>query len=98
MGAPISFEYRRKELSIVLNKAEVSDEEVVQSCLDMIGPEGDLLFYLKHCKVGLILNDVLIVHGAINNLNYGYAEAEEGGVFSIANRNYSDIVSTDTFV
>ena len=71
MGAPLAFEARRKELSIIHHKPEVSDEEVVQSFLDLIGPDGDLLFYLKHCKVGLFVNDVLFVHGAINSLNYG---------------------------
>ena len=71
MGAPLAFEARRKELSILDNKTDVSDEEVVQSFLDLIGPNGDLLFYLKHCKVGFFVSDVLFVHGAINHLNYG---------------------------
>ena len=73
MGAPIAFEARRREIAIIHRQSEkdVSDQQVVQSFLDLIGPDGDLLFYLKHSKVGLIVNDVLFVHGAINNLNYG---------------------------
>ncbi len=40
LGCPNTFEFRREELKIILNKTEVLDDEVVQSFVDSVKENG----------------------------------------------------------
>ena len=52
---------------------EISDEDVVKSCLDEVEKEdGSLRQYLLHGSVAAIFGNTLFVHGALDRLNIGY--------------------------
>jgi hypothetical protein len=65
MGAPLSFECRREELRLLGQPDD--DESVVQSYLDLVRGDGSGLLteYLVKGKLGVIINDVLFIHGAV---------------------------------
>jgi hypothetical protein len=83
MGSNDSFDKRRKELSIILNKSldSISDNDIVASFLNSVSPnpknikntnDNYLLKYLKSGKIAYIFGEHIFVHGAINKNNIGY--------------------------
>lgn len=83
MGSSGSFEKRRAELAILLNKSasSISDEDIVASFLNSIAPhpvnvkntnDNYLLKYLQYGKIAYIFGEHIFVHGAINKNNMGY--------------------------
>jgi len=65
--------------------ARVDDESVVASFLNIVEPSSPiyhtsavpsstslLLDYLRHAKIGVIIGDLLFVHGALHPANVGY--------------------------
>ena len=83
MGSNDSFDKRRKELSIILNKSPdlISDNDIVTSFLNSVSPnpknikntnDNYLLKYLKSGKIAYIFGEHIFVHGAINKNNIGY--------------------------
>jgi hypothetical protein len=83
MGSSGSFEKRRAELAILLNKnaSSISDEDIVTSFLNSISPhpvnikntnDNYLLKYLQYGKIAYIFGEHIFVHGAINKNNMGY--------------------------
>jgi hypothetical protein len=83
MGSSGSFEKRRAELAILLNKSasSISDEDIVASFLNSVAPhpvnvkntnDNYLLKYLQYGKIAYIFGEHIFVHGAINKNNMGY--------------------------
>lgn len=74
MGAPAAFEHRRHELAAISEKgsAEVNDNEVLQSFLESVKCGGTVARYLQHAQIGLILEDTLFVHGAVEESALGF--------------------------
>jgi hypothetical protein len=70
MGAPETFEHRRKELEI-LGRA-TTDDDVVQSFFDMLIPDGTLMKYLKYGKISVQFGDLLFCHGGLTTENFGW--------------------------
>ncbi|MDB5037524.1 MAG: hypothetical protein JWQ35_1052 [Bacteriovoracaceae bacterium] len=70
MGAPNAFEFRRSELK--RHSTHVSDEDVVKSFLEELGPNGAFQKYLLKSQLGAVIEDTLIVHGAITRENFGF--------------------------
>lgn len=90
MGSSGSFEKRRAELAILLNKSasSISDEDIVTSFLNSIAPypvnvkntnDNYLLKYLQYGKIAYIFGEHIFVHGSINKNNMGYVPS--GGKF-----------------
>jgi len=90
MGSSGSFEKRRAELAILLNKSvsSISDEDIVASFLNSVAPhpvnvkttnDNYLLKYLQYGKIAYIFGEHIFVHGAINKNNMGYVPS--GGKF-----------------
>lgn len=69
-----TFEYRRIELAALSAKSpdKISDEEVTQSFIDSVAPDGVITQYLKHAQLGVIRGDTLFIHGAVTLENMGY--------------------------
>ena len=90
MGSSGSFEKRRAELAILLNKSasSISNEDIVASFLNSVAPhpvnvkntnDNYLLKYLQYGKIAYIFGEHIFVHGAINKNNMGYVPS--GGKF-----------------
>lgn len=77
-GSPLAFEFRREELSTIkkIKLDDVTDEDVVESFLASLDPrrpqECFVLDYLRVAQLGLIINDVLIVHGGVLEEGIGF--------------------------
>ena len=74
MGSGNAFELRRVELT-KLKEAEngvATDEEVYNSFVDNLKPDGIFAEYLKCGSLALVLNDTLFVHGAIDERSLGW--------------------------
>jgi hypothetical protein len=77
MGSPHAFEYRREELRST--GVPHSDKDVAHSFCTIAAParsrdaddEGLILRYLTLAEVAVVLNDVLFVHGAVQDINMG---------------------------
>jgi hypothetical protein len=71
---PSTFEYRRLELAELSGKVpeEISDEEVTQSFIDSVAPNGIITRYLKQAQLGVIQGETLFIHGAVTLQNQGY--------------------------
>ena len=63
MGAPLSFDLRRQELTDM--KMMHEEEDVVASFLKLIEVDGLLLKYLSYGKIAVQIGDTLFVHGAL---------------------------------
>jgi hypothetical protein len=83
MGSNDSFDKRRKELSIILNKSpdSISDNDIITSFLNSVSPnpknikntnDNYMLKYLKRGKIAYIFGEHIFVHGAVNKNNIGY--------------------------
>lgn len=73
MGAATSFACRQTELRLI-NGSEPSDEEVLRSFCDSVDPAGAdpwMLDLLRHGQLGLVLDDLLFVHGGLPDDNLG---------------------------
>jgi len=88
MGSSGSFEKRRVELAILLNKNAklISDEDIVNSFLNSVSPhpvnvknsnDNYLLKYLKYGKIVYIFGEHIFIHGAINKNNIGYVPSTQ---------------------
>ncbi len=69
MGARRAFEMRRAELA--QDGARVSDEDVVESFLADLAPEGALSRYLAACQLAYRDGRTLFVHGAVTEESLG---------------------------
>lgn len=69
MGAPSAFEHRRAELSLASRVPD--DEEVVESFLGDLAPNGALTRYLAHCQLAYREGRTLFVHGGVGNESLG---------------------------
>mmetsp|Transcript_18751 Transcript_18751/g.58762 ORF Transcript_18751/g.58762 Transcript_18751/m.58762 type:complete len:695 (+) Transcript_18751:26-2110(+) len=67
MGADGDFEFRRQELAHIRQRelASITDDEVVQSYEESVGPRGWMREYLRHAQLGVLLGKSLFVHGQI---------------------------------
>lgn len=88
MGSPGAFEYRREELALL--GMPHSDEDVVNHYRNWVAPgttdaegnvnnRGELLRFLEHGKIAVILGDTLYVHGALKPINIGWVPPDRGG-------------------
>jgi hypothetical protein len=68
MGSPISFESRREELQEM--GLSTKDEDVANSYLKLVAPEGLLTKYIEQAKICVVLGDMIFVHGALHEHNY----------------------------
>ena len=74
MGAKVAFEMRRVELAD--GGARVTDEDVVESFLAELAPEGELSRYLAACQLAHRDGRTLFVHGAVTKENLGSVPGE----------------------
>jgi hypothetical protein len=69
MGARGAFEFRRAELA--RTGAPVSEEDVVDSFLEDLGPGGALRDYLSACRLVHRIGNTLFVHGGVHEESLG---------------------------
>ncbi len=69
MGARGAFEFRKAELA--RTGAPVSEEEVVDSFLEDLGPGGELRDYLGACRLAHRIGNTLFVHGGVHEDSLG---------------------------
>eukprot|EP00547_Thalassionema_nitzschioides_P002215 CAMPEP_0194215434 /NCGR_PEP_ID=MMETSP0156-20130528/17223_1 /TAXON_ID=33649 /ORGANISM="Thalassionema nitzschioides, Strain L26-B" /LENGTH=429 /DNA_ID=CAMNT_0038943943 /DNA_START=427 /DNA_END=1716 /DNA_ORIENTATION=- len=66
MGSPNAFEYRRQELASLLDKDEITDDDITQSYLESCHPSsGAMGQYLSKACLALKLGNLLVIHGAL---------------------------------
>lgn len=73
MGARGAFEFREAEL--VRDQGPVSEEDVVDSFLQDLGPGGDLRDYLSACQLVYRTGNTLFVHGGVHEHSLGMVPA-----------------------
>jgi hypothetical protein len=76
MGAPGAFEYRRKELEDL--ELPSADSDVVQSYMDWVSPDGEMVEFLLNGKVAVIIGDTIFLHGALKPTNVGWVPPRRG--------------------
>jgi len=69
MGAKRAFEMRRAELAH--DGAHVTDEDVVESFVADVAPDGSLSRYLDVCQLAYRHDQTLFVHGAVTGASLG---------------------------
>ncbi|NMO15882.1 hypothetical protein HPC49_26885 [Pyxidicoccus fallax] len=69
MGARGAFEFRRAELA--RSGDTVSDEDVVDSYLEDLGPGGELREYLSACQLTHRIGNTLFLHGGLHEDSLG---------------------------
>ena len=69
MAAPKAFELRRGELSVGSKDSDVDDEDVIQSFLSDLAPDGALARYLASAELAHREGETLFVHGAVTREN-----------------------------
>lgn len=69
MGSPFSFECRRQELQELA--LPHTDSDVTHSYLSLALPGGLLCKYLQYAKMAVVIEDVIFVHGALNEYYLG---------------------------
>lgn len=79
MGAGRAFEMRRAELAAA-SGGPVSDEDVVETYLADLEPEGPLTRYLAACQLAYRHGPTLFVHGAVTPENLGVVPGESGPI------------------
>ena len=73
MGSPLAFEYRRDELKLLNSSSSgYGDDDVVESFIDLMRPDGLMMEYLKCANIAVILGDTLFIHGGIQTYNMGW--------------------------
>jgi hypothetical protein len=75
MGARGAFEFRRTELA--RSGAPVSDEDVVDSFLEDLGPGGMLREYLSACQLSHRIGNTLFLHGGLHEDSLGVVPSRE---------------------
>ncbi|WNG50177.1 hypothetical protein F0U60_43160 [Archangium minus] len=75
MGARDAFRFRRDEL--VRTGEPVSDEDVVTSFLEDLGPQGLMRDYLAVCQLAYRLGNTLFVHGGVHEHSLGVVPTGE---------------------
>lgn len=75
MGCKGLLEQRREYLKQLHQKAEVTDEETVESFLASARPGGVVYRYLDAVQLAAVIEGTLFVHGAINKANAGFIPA-----------------------
>jgi hypothetical protein len=74
MGARGAFEFRRAELA--RTDASVSEEDVVSSFLEDLGPGGMLRDYLTACQLAHRIGNTLFVHGGLHEDSLGMVPSQ----------------------
>lgn len=69
MVCPFGFEARRMELQEMGLPSE--DQDVVNSYLDQVKEGNDFMEYLRLAQVGVIIEDILFIHGALDSDHIG---------------------------
>eukprot|EP00604_Paraphysomonas_vestita_P003498 CAMPEP_0174820572 /NCGR_PEP_ID=MMETSP1107-20130205/4492_1 /TAXON_ID=36770 /ORGANISM="Paraphysomonas vestita, Strain GFlagA" /LENGTH=501 /DNA_ID=CAMNT_0016036179 /DNA_START=610 /DNA_END=2112 /DNA_ORIENTATION=- len=74
MGAPNAFEYRRQELKEMSRNGEetITDEQVTQSFLDSVGPNGLMTKYIAYGTLAVLLGDCFFFHGGLHENTIGF--------------------------
>ncbi len=72
MAEPNAFDFKRQELRILYGRKNITDEEVIESYLDAMRPDGFFERYLSLGRIAAIVGRTLFIHGAVNKTNYGY--------------------------
>jgi hypothetical protein len=74
MGAQGDFDRRREELSSINKKPieEISDEDVAQSYINSVKPNGEIFEYLFHGQLAYVHKETLFMHAGVNKDNIGY--------------------------
>lgn len=72
LGCPGTFEFRRAELKKLRNEADVTDDDVVDSCVGEVLPGGALRAYLERASVAARFGSTLFVHGAVDAQTAGF--------------------------
>lgn len=79
LGCPNTIAFRREELAALSQRTteDVSDEEVLESCIHEIASErGSLRQYLHHGCVAAVFGNTLFVHGALDRHTMQFVPAE----------------------
>jgi hypothetical protein len=73
MGCPKTFHYRREELARILNREDITDEEVLHNFIFETSPEGVSGNYLKLAQIAAIIPNtgVLVIHGGLTPTSIG---------------------------
>ncbi len=71
MGAGKAFEMRRAELTAT-SGGPVTDEDIVETFLADLAPDGPLTRYLATCQLAFVHGPTLFVHGAVTPENLGF--------------------------
>lgn len=71
MGCPNTFNLRKKELERMNDNRSVSDDEVAYDFLKHVLPNGIMTEYLKLADLAVVIGDVLFLHGALTEHNFG---------------------------
>ena len=72
LGCPGTFEFRRAELKKLRNEDDVTDDDVVDSCVGEVLPGGALRAYLERASVAARFGSTLFVHGAVDAQTAGF--------------------------
>lgn len=83
MGAPKAFELRRIELAQERAAGEPSDQEVLQSFLDEVGPGGTLRELLERSRLIARHGNTLFVHGSVTKANFGRVPGQSRVYFEV---------------
>ena len=75
MGAREAFDFRKEELA--RSSAPVSDEDVVDSYLEELGPGGALRDYLSACQLTYRVGKTLFLHGGLHEDSLGAVPSRE---------------------
>ncbi|MFP2904073.1 hypothetical protein ACLESD_03165 [Pyxidicoccus sp. 3LFB2] len=75
MGARGAFDFRKAELA--RSGAPVSDEDVVDSYLEDLGPGGELRDYLSACQLTYRVGKTLFLHGGLHEDSLGAVPSHE---------------------
>ena len=76
MGAKGAFAFRQAELRE--EDPRVTDDDVVQSFVDDVSRDGDVLAYLQLAQLGFRSGTTLFVHGGVTKENLGHVPAAPG--------------------
>ncbi|MCO4753486.1 MAG: metallophosphoesterase, partial [Bacteriovoracaceae bacterium] len=71
MNAAQAFEHRRRELKVLMDLSQVSDQMVFDDFMRSLEKGGEFYEYLKLGEVIKKIDDTLFVHGGISNENIG---------------------------
>ena len=82
MGASKAFEHRRAEL--IAERRPAADEDVVESYLEDLAPEGLHSRYLARCQLSHREGGTFFVHGAVTDESFGQVPDGEGATENLS--------------